>query len=400
MAKAFFRWLRGELNGYYITNINGAVNDSTKDVKKFLSEFKAQQFETGKIRDSDLYGLGKFAGIFLPRLSRAESLASLRMTESFVKDGFEFSERGLFNTELENFSFFHTQDDTTVYFFFVRTNQDTYNNDINTLATNLNRSSLVGNSDTVLGYISSEETDLFDEIGNVKPEKVLSAPPSGVAYSEYYGDEFLLLSEGDNSPADNIVRIRMTDSDIVEGIEYSERGLFVVPVPLFTDDINTLATPTLRSSMVGEEALIGYISSEETNVLDDNGCVRHEKISATPPEGVAYSDYYGDQFTFLSEAEASYSNLEPSLYIELFKALQWIRYNGASLASLGVITGLICPDGLVKLGNVETASDGKHVNVYYTYDDTVDITLKQQRLNLLDYIVNLKFVQVKLVENI
>ena len=258
---------------------------------------------------------------------------------------------------------------------------------------------MVGNSDTVLGYISSEETDLFDEIGNVKPEKVLSAPPYGVAYSEYYGDEFLMLSEGDNSPADNIVRIRMTDSNVVDGIEYSERGLFVVPVPMF-DDINTLATPTLRSSLVGNETLIGYISSEETNVLDDNGNVRREKISATPPEGVAYSDYYGDQFMFLSEAETTYSNLEPSLYIELFKALQWIRYNGVSIKSLVRITSLICPDGLVKLGEVEIASDGKHWNVYYDYDNTVDVPLKQQRLNLLEFIVNLKFVQVSLVENI
>lgn len=398
MAKAFFRWLRGELNGFYITNINGAMNDSTKDIKDFLSEFKSQQFENGKISDKNLYGLGKFTGIFLPRLSRAESLASLRTTESNVVDGFECSERGLFDTTLENFSFFHTKDDTTV-FFFVRTNQDDYNNDINTQATNLSRSSLVGNSDTVLGYISSEDTDLFDEIGNVKPEKVLSAPPYGVAYSEYYGDEFLMLSEGDNSPADNIVRIRMTDSNVVDGIEYSERGLFVVPVPMF-DDINTLATPTMRSSLVGNETLIGYISSEETNVLDDNGNIRREKISATPPEGVAYSDYYGDQFMFLSEAEVSCSNLEPSLYIELFKALQWIKYNGASIKSLGRITSLICPDGLVKLGEVETASDGKHWNVYYDYDNTVDISLKHQRLNLLEFIVNLKFVQVSLVENI
>lgn len=400
MAKAFFRWLRGELNGFYVTNINGALNESTKDIKDFLSEFKAQQFENGKISDKNLYGLGKFAGIFLPRLSRAESLASLRMTESSEVDGFECSERGLFNTDLENFSFFHTRDDTTVYFAFVRVNQDVYNNDINTMATNLERSSLVGNSDMVLGYISSEETDLFDEIGNVKPEKVLSAPPSGVAYSEYYGDEFLMLSEGDNSDADNIVRIRMTDSNAVDGVEYSERGLFVVPVPMFADDINTLATSTLRSSLVGDESVIGYISSEETNVLDDSGCVRQGKISATPPAGAAYSDYYGDQFMFLSEAEASYSNLESSLYIELFKALQWIRYNGASIKSLGRITSLICPDGLVKLGEVETASDGKHWNVYYDYDDTADVTLKQQRLNLLEFIVNLKFVQVSLVENI
>ena len=275
MAKAFFRWLRGELNGFYVTNINGALNESTKDIKDFLSEFKAQQFEYGKITDKNLYGLGKFAGIFLPRLSKAESSTSLRMTESFVVDGFECSERGLFNTGTENFSFF--------------------------------------------------------------PE---------------------------------------------------------------TDDINLLATPAMRSSMVGNETLIGYISSEETDVLDDNGNVRREKISATPPEGVAYSDYYGDQFMFLSEAEATYSNLEPSLYIELFKALQWVRYNGVSIKSLGRIVSIVCPDGLVKIGRVETAPDGKHWYVYYDYDATIDVPLKQQRLNLLEFIVNMKFVQVKLIENI
>ena len=274
MAKAFFRWLRGELNGFYVTNINGALNESTKGIKDFLSEFKSQQFEKGKITSKNLYGLGKFAGIFLPRVSKAESSASLRTTESFVVDGFECSERGLFNTAAENFSFF--------------------------------------------------------------PE---------------------------------------------------------------TDDINLLATPTLRSSMVGNETLIGYISSEETDVLDDNGNVRREKISATPPEGVAYSDYYGDQFMFLSEAETTYENLEPSLYIELFKALQWIRYNGVSIKSLGRIASIICPDGLVKLGRVETAPDGKHWIIYYNYDATVDVPLKQQRLNLLEFIVNLKFVQVSLVEN-
>ena len=400
MSKAFFRFLRGELNGFYIQNINQSANEYTKDIKKFLSEFKSQQFEYGKIDDKSLYGLGTFAGIFLPRLSRAEALSSIRMTESHIENGFECSERGLFDTNLELFQFFHCADDTVAFFFFIRTNQDSYNNDINTQATNLNRTSLVGNSDTVLGYISSEETDLFDEDGNVKPEKVLSAPPAGVAYSEYYGDEFLMLSEGDNSHADNIVRIRMTDSMVVGDIEYSERGLFVVPVPMFADDINTLATSTLRSSLVGEEDVIGYISSEETNVIDDNGNVRHEKISATPPADVAYSDFFGNQFLFLSEAESSYSNLEPSLYIELFKAMQWVRYNGASISSLGRITSLICPDGLVKLGRIEVASDKKHINVYYDYDDTVEVNLKQQRLNLLEYIVKIKFVQVTLVENI
>lgn len=398
MSKAFFRFLRGELNGFYLTRMNGAMNDFTSDVKSFLASFNNQQFENGKIDDKNLYGLGNFAGIFLPRLSRAEALSSLRMTESYVEDSFEFSERGLFDTDLEIFKFFHLKDDTVAFFFFVRTNQDVYNTDINAEATSENRSSLIGNDD-VIGYISSEETDLFDENGDVREDKVLSAPPENVAYSEFYGNEFLYLSEGDDSEADNLIRIRMTDSNKVGDIEYSERGLFVIPLPMF-DDINNLATSKLRSSLVGNENIIGYISSEETNVLDDNGNVRTDKILSTPPENVAYSDYYGDQFLFLSEAETTYSNLEPSLYIELFKAMQWVRYNGTSIKSLCRIIELVCPSGLVTVSLVRTASDGKHILVYYDYNDMVDLTLKQQRLNLLEYIVKLKFVQVVLVENI
>lgn len=398
MSKAFFRFLRGELNGFYLTRMNGAMNDFTSDVKSFLASFNNQQFENGKIDDKNLYGLGNFAGIFLPRLSRAEALSSLRMTESYVEDNFEFSERGLFDTDLEIFKFFHLKDDTVAFFFFVRTNQDVYNTDINAEATSENRSSLIGNDD-VIGYISSEETDLFDENGDVREDKVLSAPPENVAYSEFYGNEFLYLSEGDDSEADNLIRIRMTDSNKVGDIEYSERGLFVIPLPMF-DDINNLATSKLRSSLVGNENIIGYISSEETNVLDDNGNVRTDKILSIPPENVAYSDYYGDQFLFLSEAETTYSNLEPSLYIELFKAMQWVRYNGTSIKSLCRIIELVCPSGLVTVSSVRTASDGKHILVYYDYHDMVDLTLKQQRLNLLEYIVKLKFVQVVLVENI
>lgn len=240
MAKAFFRWLRGELNGFYLTNINNALNETSKDIKDFLSEFKAQQFEHGKITDKNLYGLGKFAGIFLPRLTEVESITSLRMADSHIENGTEYSERGLFNTEQENFSFFLAED---------------------------------------------------------------------------------------------------------------------------VDDINKLATPTLRSSMVGDEAPIGYISSEETNLLDDNGLVRREKVLSTPPTGVAYSEYYGDEFMLLSEATTTYTNLAPALYMELFKALQWIRYNGVSIKSLARVISVICPNGLVKLGSKDLIIDYQTINL-------------------------------------
>lgn len=275
MSKALFRFLRGELNGFYIRNLHQSVNEYTKDIKDFLAETKNQQFELDKIDTSSIYGIGTFAGIFLPRVTKAESSASLRMTDSHIKNEEECSQSGLFETSTETFLF-----------------------------------------------------------------------------------------------------------------------------PDFTGDINNLATEEQRSSLVGEETIIGYISSTEQNVLDENGKVRKEVILAEPPENVAYSEYYGDQFVFLSEAETTYEKLESSLYIELYKAIQWVRYNGASIKSLCKIINIICPDGLVKIEKIEVASDKKHYNIYYNFDETVDVNYKQQRLNMLEYIVNMKFAQVQLVENI
>jgi hypothetical protein len=77
-----------------------------------------------------------------------------------------------------------------------------------------------------------------------------------------------------------------------------------------------------------------------------------------------------------------------------FKAMQWIRYNGVSVASLIKVVELTCPNGLVKIGNIETAVDGRHLNVYYRYDVSADIDFKPQRLSLLEYILGIKFKQV------
>lgn len=276
MAKEFFRWLRGELNGYYITRINNTLNVTSKEIKDFMKDFKAMRMELGKIHDKYLYGLGKFAGIFLPRMSREESIASIQMTESYAENGEEYSERGLFETSSETFKFY----------------------------------------------------------------------------------------------------------------------------PNESGDINSLATPELRSSLVGNENIIGYISEYETNVLNGNGLVRREKVSSTPPATGAYSDYYGDNFLFLQEATLTYSDLSPELYIELFKCLQWIRYNGVSLESLVKVVKLVCPDGLVKLDKIEVAYDNRHYNIFYKYDDNAGVLLKKQRLDLLQYIIGLKFPQINLVETV
>ena len=278
MAKALFRFLRGELNGFYLTNIHNSLNEYSADIKKFFIDFQNQQFELGKISEETLYNLGKFASVFLPRRPVAESRTSLYMTDSHVVDGVEYSERGLFDTDSESFDFVHTSPSIT------------------------------------------------------------------------------------------------------------------------TPDINTLATEDKRSSLVGDETPTGYISENETNVLDDEGKVRPSKVSDEPPSQGAYSEFYGNQFLFLSEGDVTYEKIAPSLFIELFKALQWIRYNGASIASLARIIGILCPEGLVTVDSIAVSGDGKAVYVYYIYDNTSSVTNKESRLALLQYIIGIKFKQIVLSE--
>lgn len=279
MSKALFRFLRGEINGFYLTNIHNSLNVYSEDIKKFFIDFQAQQFELGKISDETLYNLGKFASVFLPRRPVAVSKASLYMTRSHKVDGVEFSERGLYNTENETFDFVHTD-------------------------------------------------------------------PS-----------------------------------------------------IETPDINTLATPTDRSSLVGDETAQGYISESETDVLDDEGNVKPSKVLPDAPSEGAYSEFYGNQFLVLTDGnEMTYEDIAPSLYIELFKALQWIRYNGVSIASLVRIITILCPEGLVQIQRIAVSRNGKAIYVHYIYDSSSTVTNKESRLALLQYIVNIKFKQVILNE--
>ena len=280
MSKAFFRFLRGELNGFYLKSIYNTLNESTKHTKAFLMDFNNMQFKKGMIDDTTLLNIGKFAGVFPLNLVQTESLISLRMSDSKVVEGFEYSERGLFNKALEIFNYYHL---------------------------NLN----------------AEETE----------------------------------------------------------------------------DINTLATEEERSSLVGEEEVVGYIAEDETDVLDSQGKIRPEKILYEVPEGKAYSEFYGDQFLFLSEGEEVYSKTSNEIFLDLYKALQYIRYNSVSLKSLAQLVTLICPQDLVKIDHIEVAVDKTHFNAYYNYNAEVNVTYKAQRKALLEVLVAEKFKQVVLVEN-
>lgn len=274
MAKAFFRFLRGELNGYYITNLYNTLNKTTEDIKDFISSFHNTQFSLGEMKEEDIYNLGRFAGVALKRTSQEDSSFSIRMSDSHEKNGVEVSEQGLFDTEQERFDF------------------------------------------------------------------------------------SFALGEG---------------------------------------DINDNATKAKRSSLVGDEQPVGYIAEGTTDLFNNDGTVKEDKILSAPPTNKAYTDFYGNKYTMFASGFYSYQLLSIELYIELFKALQTIRYNGVSLETLCKIILLVCGGDLVKISRTDTI-DETHNNVYYVFDDTVEIDYKQQRLSLLEYIINLKFPQVRLVE--
>lgn len=271
--KEFFRFLRGELNGFYIQALSTVHILMSERFKDYLNYFHNQQFEKGKIDIDFLSGIGTFAGIFLPRLTVAESRTSLRMSDSKIKNGEEVSERGLFDNEFENFNF---------------------------------------------------------------------------DYSDTEGD------------------------------------------------INAHATEALRSSLVGDEVPEGYISSEETDVLDDNGLVKPSAILPVPPADVAYSEFYGNQFLFLSEGESTYEKMSSDLLLELFKTMQKARYNGQTLDCLIDIIKTICPMDMMKVRSIDWSGAVCYVTVVLDLD--VEISLKQQRVSLLTYVLSQKFPHVSLIE--
>lgn len=184
MSKALFRWLRGEFNGYYITRINSVMNRSAELFKQFFVEFSSLQFNLEEMPNEMIYNLGHFAGIFLPRLSVGEGYGAMRMTESHVVDGNEYSERGLFMRDSESFEF-------------IRTDEEEYDTDINTEATQDARSGMVEDGKDSEGYIPYNETDVIDENGNVRDSKVIptTQPVPTVPYGDFYGNEYMFLSE-------------------------------------------------------------------------------------------------------------------------------------------------------------------------------------------------------------
>lgn len=187
--KAFFRFLRGELNGFYVQKLNAVNNLFSDSIKTFLSHFANMQFVTeAEAKDDEvpidnamIKGIGVIAGAFPPYVMQESLSSALRFTGSHIVNGKEYSERGLYNVEGQAFNF-------------IRTDEQEYTSDINTQATSAERSSLVEADREPIGYFPEGETVIRDD-GSIDYSKLMSSPRPNHADAPFYGDIFLYLSE-------------------------------------------------------------------------------------------------------------------------------------------------------------------------------------------------------------
>ena len=275
--KALFRYLRGELNGFYINQIYNSVNILSEGIKNFITKFHSMRFEQ-TMEFEILKGIGKFASVFLPMIEQNTDKVSVRLSDSHIVDGEEVSNSGLYNINSSRF--------------------------------------------------------------------------------EYQGT----VSDG---------------------------------------DINDLATPELRSSMSDGSGRLGYIvEGDKEDLFKSNYLVNRDKIRTFTPSDrrLGYSEFYGDEFLFISEIIYVLDAVAADLYFGLLTTLQWCRYNGVSLGVLLKIIEILFPEGMLKIKSLGTSENGGYYIMRYVIDDAIPVENKEQKLYLFFYIINLKFCQVHLIE--
>jgi len=182
-----FRFLRGELNGVYVTSIMSALNTAVSDVISELVYQKTLAFKAPEdvsadespVRESDMEDIGKIAGIYRIIIQTYGSIRAIKFTTSNIVNGEERSDRGLYNIDSEEFEFVHTE-------------QDDYTEDITDLATEKKIASFIPHEQAPIGY-NEAGTDIIDDDGNVIEENVLSEPPDGTPYAAFYGQKFARL---------------------------------------------------------------------------------------------------------------------------------------------------------------------------------------------------------------
>jgi len=244
--KAFFRYLRGELlNGYYIRKLNLVPNSlsSILNLKLELLYWMNAQFtltkEVNSLRDKDLAWIAQVAGVLSVR-GITDFLAGWSiLSESFIVNGKQRSERGLFNQEEGKLNY-------------VRTADDTYPTDISTIATDMLRMSIVPDGTVPVGYIWGDTAVALLDDGKVNENLLHATPQVGYTlnpttqkwewkdsypytgpgesappvYAPWYGDKYMALTSSFFSLAklpDDLMAFLLATQQM---IKYNGLGIF------------------------------------------------------------------------------------------------------------------------------------------------------------------------------
>ena len=192
MAKAIFRHLTGEFtNGWLLSALHNFLNPFIANVCDTFAYAHNMVFKletediTGNeipIRDEDVYGIGKIAGVFVPYISQESNLGCIVFGSSNKSNGYEYSERGLFDRKKE-------------LFVYNRMDQVDDDYDLANLATKNQQASFVPHGAPVLGYIWAGD-DVLTEDGQIITSAIHAAKPTdNTPYVEFYGEQYLILSE-------------------------------------------------------------------------------------------------------------------------------------------------------------------------------------------------------------
>jgi len=201
---------------------------------------------------------------------------------------------------------------------------------------------------------------------------------------------------------------RLSESHIVDGNEYSDRGLlnqelgdleyFRTDAPTHTTDISTIATEEYRMALIPEGAVpIGFAYDSDGTIMSDEGMIDLENLHVTPPTGYvqdingkwywpldpvefpppSYTPYYGNQYLSLASSYPMIVPLSEDILQTILIYHQKIKKTGPMLLYIFEITEALIPDLISDL-EIELLDAfvyvGEHV-YYYA------LTFTRQNLN-------------------
>lgn len=366
MSKKIFRFLRGELNGFYLANLYNILNKGEMQIlTDFLCTLKKKQFlpitqySNGMTRE-EISNLGRFCGVYAPLADFEGAGNSIKFLDYEL--GNVFNETGV----------------TQMSF---KPGVEVQNNDA--------RNAGIENT----GYIYDNEENKWykhnpDNASKLDPAD--EAVVKGKRYSTAFAKDFP-YEEGEAVEVDGVV-VKDTDgNDVKYNVDNSKDKRF-------------------KAIAQGE-----YIFNEYGDIVDSG----LKKWGETTTADIVYPYDPKGQFMFLGDAIKVLMSVDANALWRLICAMQTIRYNGTSLQSLLDVIDILCTNNTdeqepdINDPDIEEWNNnyrfflingieyGEHgvVVVKYTLNNNSIVDNKDMRFSALQSIVRYKFPTMILMPN-